>query len=458
MNRNESRELREQRAGIAHKMKELADGGLKTAEDRAKFDAFDAEQTEIKQRIDRIEKATGVAEELRATGRPPNGQPGTGGGFDDPETKKAAEERYRAAWRRSMIHGWDANPQRGLRGITDEDKSVLMERFRPVELPAEFRDMGTGNVGAYPGVAGTTGGFLVPVGFVHDIELALKYYGPMLTGGMGNPTILETATGQVLPYPTSNDTTVTGERIAENATATITGADVAVSAVSLYAWQYSTKLIKVSRALMQDSAFDIEAFLKNAFAVRVGRILNTDFTTGAGSGSSAPNGIVTAAASGGTAVGANSNDGTSAANTVGSDDLTTLEHSVDPWYRRSAKFMFHDSTLAALKKVKDKYGRPLWMPSVSVGQPDTINGYQYLINNDMDQLQSAVGSPPVTRKTVLFGALDKYLIRRVKEMELLRLDERFAEFGQVAFIGFARYDGNLIDAGTHPVKYLQNVY
>jgi HK97 family phage major capsid protein len=57
---------------------------------------------------------------------------------------------------------------------------------------------------------------------------------------------------------------------------------------------------------------------------------------------------------------------------------------------------------------------------------------------------------------VAFGSLDKYLIRRVKEMSVLRLVERFADYGQVAFLGFARYDGNLLDAGTHPVKYLQN--
>lgn len=58
------------------------------------------------------------------------------------------------------------------------------------------------------------------------------------------------------------------------------------------------------------------------------------------------------------------------------------------------------------------------------------------------------------KKTVAFGALDKYLIRRVKELAVLRLVERFADYGQVAFLGFARYDGNLLDAGTHPVKYI----
>jgi len=40
------------------------------------------------------------------------------------------------------------------------------------------------------------------------------------------------------------------------------------------------------------------------------------------------------------------------------------------------------------------------------------------------------------------------------DLRVLRLTERFAEYGQVAFIGYARYDGNLLGAGTRPVKYL----
>jgi HK97 family phage major capsid protein len=58
-------------------------------------------------------------------------------------------------------------------------------------------------------------------------------------------------------------------------------------------------------------------------------------------------------------------------------------------------------------------------------------------------------------KTVLFGQLKKYKIRRVKELAILRLVERFADYGQIALIGFARYDGNLLDAGTKPVNYLK---
>jgi HK97 family phage major capsid protein len=115
----------------------------------------------------------------------------------------------------------------------------------------------------------------------------------------------------------------------------------------------------------------------------------------------------------------------------------------------AAKFMMHDSTLKAIKKLKDTSGRPLFLPGISSAAPDTILGYPFQINQSMGVLGTTI-------KSILFGALDKYIVRDVRGIELLRLDERFAEFGQVAFLAFARFDGNLLNAGTNPVKYFIN--
>jgi HK97 family phage major capsid protein len=218
-------------------------------------------------------------------------------------------------------------------------------------------------------------------------------------------------------------------------------------------------MVKVSIELLQDSAFDLEAFLVKKFGTRLGRVSNTKFTVGGGPSNTSgsppvaapePTGIITAAtASGQTVIGDDNATTPDPTSQVGYLDLVNLEHSVDPLYRKGAKFMFHDSTLRFLKTLKDKYGRPLWMPGMTAGAADTINGYGYSVNNDMAPLGP-------NNKSVAFGPLDKYLIRRVKEMSVLRLVERFADYGQVAFLGFARYDGNLLDAGTHPVRYLMN--
>jgi HK97 family phage major capsid protein len=205
---------------------------------------------------------------------------------------------------------------------------------------------------------------------------------------------------------------------------------------------------------MQDSAFSLEAFLKEAFAVRLGRGYEWYLTQG--TGSNQPLGIVPAIqASGATSVtaagqisgGAGTIAGVSGANSIGYQDLVNLIHSVDPTYRRGAKFMFHDQTLASFKRMVDAFGRPLWVPTVKDGEPDTLCGYPYVINQSMAQI--AASAP-----TVAFGSFNKFIARKVRDLSIARLDERFADYGEVAYVGFSRLDSRLVDAGTHPLNLL----
>jgi HK97 family phage major capsid protein len=449
MELSKAREYREQRMKLVKDAQALPDG---TKEERAIITRMLDDAEGLKSRIDLLERAeTADAEFRTGSGAPPNDRTNAEGEVDV-EAEKRTKARHHKAWSNYMKYGLHERPNlpTPIQGIGAEDRAILMPTAKTVKL--EARDMGSGGQGAYPGA---TTGFFVPVGFMDRIEEALKYFGPMLQGGQGMPEIMDTATGQPLPFPTDNDTAVSGELIGEGQQ--VTTADVTLGQIILGAYKFSSKLVKVSIELLQDSAFDLEAFLIRKFGVRLGRALNTYFTVGAGT--TQPNGIVTASTLGVAAIGSSNNDGTSAStNTIGSDDLTNLEHSVDPLYRPGALYMFHDSTLRSIKTVKDKYGRPLWVPGVAVNAPDTINGYGYRVNNDFSQLQTQSSSPVVVNKTVLFGQISKYVIRRVKEMSVLRLEERYADQGQVAFLAFARYDGNLLDAGTHPVKYLTNSF
>jgi HK97 family phage major capsid protein len=74
-------------------------------------------------------------------------------------------------------------------------------------------------------------------------------------------------------------------------------------------------------------------------------------------------------------------------------------------------------------------------------------GYPYVINQSM-------ASPGSSAKKVIFGQFSKYMIRDVRDITLIRLNERYADYHQVGFLAFARADGDLLDAGTHPVKYM----
>ncbi len=210
--------------------------------------------------------------------------------------------------------------------------------------------------------------------------------------------------------------------------------------MTIQAFMYSSKLVRVSFQLLQDSAFDLNSFLARKLGERIGRITNTHFTTG--DGTAKPNGVVTASTQG--KVGA-----TGQTTSVKYEDLVDLEHSVDPAYRNGAEWTMHDNTLGAIKKLVDSQGRPLFVPGIAANAPDTILGYSFVSNNDVAQMAA-------NAKSILFGNFSKYLIRDISGFQMLRLVERYAEFFQVGFIGYSRHDGDLIDAGTNPIKHYAN--
>lgn len=280
------------------------------------------------------------------------------------------------------------------------------------------------------------GGYTIPDEMMRALEVALLWYGPMRQVA----TILRTETGADLPIPTVNDTNHVGRILDINTQ--VQNQDVAFGQLVLHAFKYSSDQVLVPVELMQDNAINLPQFLGEALGERIGRIQNTHFTIGAGT--TLPFGIVTRAAAGPTPTG-------SVAAGFKYVDMVDLEHSVDIAYRRQgAAFMCNDVVVARLKKLLDTAGRPIWQPADSAGMmagaPNTLLGYPIWVNNDM-----ATATTTGT-KAVLFGALGKYLVRDVLGITLIRLDERYADYHQVAFLAIARADGDLLNAGTNPVK------
>jgi HK97 family phage major capsid protein len=423
-----------------------------TGEEQAKFDTLHAEMEGLKGTIDRIKRADEVERELtesRGRKTEPANLPEV---RREPELVRGrrVEPHYRddddarldalRTWllagstERNKLSdqqisnarhlGWDINQK-----VIDVSLALRpMRSLQPTEVDRwEYRAQGVGS--------GAIGLFTVPNEMMRPLEVALLTFGGMRQVA----TVIRTDTGANLPIPTVNDTGNVGAILAENTAATTQ--DVAFGQLVLGSYKYSSKIVLVSVELMMDNAINLAQFLGDALGTRIGRITNTHFTVGTGGGTQ-PTGIVTAATSGKVGL-------VGQTTTVIFDDLVDLEHSVDPAYRQGGRFMMHDKTLAALKKIKDSQGRPLFLPGLSVNAPDTILGYPYTINQDVAQMAA-------NAKSILFGALSKYIIRDVLGVTLLRLDERYAEFHQVAFLAFARFDGNLLNAGTNPVKYYAN--
>jgi HK97 family phage major capsid protein len=399
-------ELREERGRLQNELSQVL-AGQDSAESREKAKKIIARMDEAKAEIDKLES---------------RGLSTVGEGL-----AKDKDIEMRRAFQTYLRQGERTSP---------EMRALLSER----------RDIGEGNTAAHIGTYADMG-FFVPTGFVYDVEVATKYYADLLTV-FGS---LDTASGNPIPYPVSNDTNQ--QAVALGEAGVVTEKDVTASQITFNAFKYSSGLVKASVELVQDSAFNIEAFVAKQMGIRFGRKWESVLTNGTGSGE--PTGLLTAIAASGatpvTAVGANANSGNTgdnATNSIGTDDLISLEHSVDKSYRRNGSYMLHDQTVATLRKLKDKFGRPIWVDGIEAGESDRLNGKPVVINNGMP----VVGPSNVV---IAFGDMSKMLVRRVKDFQILVLRERYAEAGQIAYLGFARIDSNLLDAGTHPVNVLQ---
>ena len=328
-------------------------------------------------------------------------------------------------------------------GVSADDMARWNKQF---ESPTVYDADGRGGVWALRDLeAGTTtGSYAVqPSEMLRALEVALLQYGGMREVA----TITRTDSGVPLPFPTMNDTSNKGQLLTET-TQDTTELDPTFAQTILNAYTYTSKKVYVSVEFMQDNAINFEARIGEILGIRIARILNDHFTTGTGS-SAQPTGIVTAATS--------STYTTAASNAITYTELMKLEHSVDPAYRargaNGAKWMFADSALLAIKSIMvphfsgDTGGYPLWRPGLTVAEPDTIDGYQYVVNQSMPAFAA-------TNKAILFGMLSKYQIRDVRMIEVVRLNELRAEYREVEWFAFYRGDGNLLDAGTHPVKYI----
>jgi HK97 family phage major capsid protein len=278
------------------------------------------------------------------------------------------------------------------------------------------------------------GGYTVQTEVAREVLDALKAFGGMRAVS----NVIQTTGVGDINYPTSDGTAETGEIIAQNQTAT--GADVTFGVKTLTVYKYSSKIVAVPYELLQDSNVDIEAFVRSRLVTRLGRITNTHFTTG--SGSSQPNGVVTAAGNGYTAA-----NGNSEVTAVKYDSLIETIHSVDPAYRAlgNCRWMFNDASLKVIRKIKDGQSRPIFNPGyetgVPGGAPDMLLGYPITINQDVATMAAGATS-------MLFGDFSFYTIRDAMAVEMFRFtDSAYTKLGQVGFLAWMRSGGNLIDVG-----------
>lgn len=399
------KEAREKAQKLATDMKALNDASVAekrslTDDENTKWDRMDSDLTNVEKEIRRLERAVDI--EARAGAVDNERQENRGKG----ESRDEVSEKYSQAFRNWLMDGLDA--------LMPEERSLLHER----------RDLSAGTSGA--------GGYTIPKGFMAKLEQALLAYGGIYASSNRFPT----ETGNEIPWPTVNDTSNKGAIIGENTTAG-DSVDPTFGSISIKSFTYSSKPIIVSNILLQDTAFELETYLANMMAERIWRALEEHLAIG--NGTTQPQGLITAATNA-------SLSGVGAA-AITFDNLVDLLHSVDPNYRKNGSWLFNDSTLKALRKIKDSEGRPIWQGNYVDNAPAIVLGRPYITSNEM----ASIGA---SAKSVAFGDLSKFMVREIAGGSVKRLVERFAENNQTGFLLFKRFDSRLIDAGTHPVKYL----
>jgi len=396
-----SNEMRLKRAALVDQMNGLVtvattEGRNLSSEENSKFDKMDETVRSMKADIDRTERSEELKREMATKSEAVA------------ERKEVVKVEGRSVYSKFLRHGAGS--------LNNEERSML----------AEMRGTATQ-------IAGTDslGGYTVPEDFSNALDVATLFKGDV----EGLAQVINTSGGATLPYPKVDDTSVTGSILAEAAAMAVS--DQTFGVLSLGAYNYTSGMVKVSHQLLQDSAFNLDAYLAESLGNRIARAQNAHFTTG--TGSSQPQGFITGGTSALTAA---------SATAVTAQEVLELIHAVDKSYRSSASFamMANDNSVAALRKlgIGSSNDYPIFTPGLN-GSPDRIFGVPIHVNNDMVDI--ATGT-----KSIAVGDFSKYVVRNAGGIQMLRLNERYADELEVAFLAYKRSDAGVLNSAA--IKYI----
>lgn len=383
-------EMRAERAKTWEKAKAFLDErrnekGLLSAEDTAMYERMEKEIVDLGSAIERQERLEAYERELNAqvgqiiTHRPIDASKAYGG------SGRASEEYKKAFW------------------------SHLRYKDNPVEIKNALQ------VGV-----DSEGGYLVPDEFERTIISALE--DENIFRSIAH--VIQTASGdRKIPISASK-----GEASWIDEEGSYPESDDSFGQVTIGSYKLGT-IIKVSEELINDSVFDIEGYIASEFARRIGAKEEQAFFSGDGNGK--PLGIL--GSNGGAQVGVT----TASATALTCDEIFDLHYSLRSAYRKNAVWIANDTTIKAIRKLKDGSGQYLWQPSLKEGTPDSISGRPILTSTYMPELGSA-------NKALVFGDFSYYWIADRQGRTFKRLGELFAPTGQVGFLGSQRVDGRLI--------------
>jgi HK97 family phage major capsid protein len=381
-------ELKEKRAKAWEAAKAFLDSkqgsnGLMSAEDAATYDRMESEVVDLGKEIDRLERQAVIDAELaKATSAPITNKPNAQMAGES-KTGRATDEYRRAFWD-NMRNRNSYEIQNALSIGTDSE-----------------------------------GGYLCPEEYERKLVEALEdevFFRSLAT-------VIRTSSGdRKIPIVTSK-----GEAAWIDEGGQFPESDDSFGQTSIGAHKLAT-MIKVSDELLNDSVFNIEQYISKEFGRRIGTKEEEAFFVGDGKGK--PIGIFDTTAGAQTGV-------TATGTGITFDDVMDLYYSLRAPYRNKATWILNDSTVKAIRKLKDGNGNYIWQPSVREGEPDRILNRPYRTSIYVPEL--AAGN-----RVMAFGDYSYYWIADRQGRSFKRLNELYATTGQVGFLASERVDGKLI--------------
>ena len=361
------------------------DKGYLSAEDDKTYASMEAEVDALTNEIKRLERREAMEAELKKpVSAPITEKPATA--KDDSKVGRASDAYKDAFW----------NATRSKDGVSYEVRNALKE-----------------------GVD-SEGGYLVPDEFENTLVSALREENIV----RGNATVIKTNSGShKIPVVTTKGT---ASWIDEEGA--IPEGDDTFGQQTIGAHKVGT-IIKVSEELLNDSAFDLENYFATEFARRIGDKEEDAFFNG--NGESKPLGIF--ADEGGADVGVTA----ASATAITADEIINLFYSLKAPYRKHAVWVFNDATIAAVRKLKGTDGQYLWQKALHEGDHETLLGKPIFTSPFVPEIGAG-------NKVAAFGNFKFYWIGDRQGITFKRLNERYADSGQIGFLATKRLDGKLI--------------
>jgi HK97 family phage major capsid protein len=289
---------------------------------------------------------------------------------------------------------------------------------------------------ALSGATDAAGGYAVPEELDQQIDKALTAISPIRT--IANVVRVGSAGYRKLVTTGGTPSGWVAETAGRPETATPAFEEIAPPFGELYANPAA------SQAMLDDAAFDVEAWLASEIATEFARAEGAAFVSG--NGTNRPKGFLAAPNS-------DEGDGERAFGTLQyletgvaggfpaespQDKLIDLVQALRSPYRQGAVFVMNSATAARIRKFKTDDGAFLWQPGLVAGQPDTLLGYPVVEAEDMPDLAA-------NSLSIAFGNFRAgYLVAERSETQILR--DPFTNKPFVHFYATKRVGGQVMNA------------